>query len=60
MKGNAKVYLILGIVFLVLGIIILLTSALSRTMAYGDIVFAIVFFGLYARAKKTPKDDDKA
>ena len=57
MKGKAKRYLILGIVFLVIGIIMLITGAVSRTMAYGDFVFAIVFFGMYLRTNKQPDDD---
>ncbi len=58
MKKQAKIYLILGILFLVLGILFLVTGAVSRTMAYGDFVLAIVFFGLSARAKKQ-SDDNK-
>ena len=56
MKDRNKLYLILGIVFLAAGIIMLLTGAVSRTMAYGDFVLAAVFFGLSLRAKK--QDDD--
>ena len=56
MKDRNKLYLILGIVFLAVGIIMLLTGAVSRTMAYGDFVLAAVFFGLSLRAKK--QDDD--
>ena len=59
MKGNAKWYLILAVVFLIVGIVILLTGAISRTMAYGDFVFAFVFLGLYTRANKQNKDDNK-
>ncbi len=51
MKGNAKTYLILGIVFLAVGITMIMTNAVSRTMAYGDIVLALAFFVLSARAK---------
>ena len=58
MKDRGKWYLILGIVFLAVGIIMLMTGAVSRTMAYGDFVLAIVFFGLSLRAKKQ-SDDDK-
>ena len=58
MKDRGKWYLILGIVFLVVGITMLMTGAVSRTMAYGDFVLAIVFFGLSLRAKKQ-SDDDK-
>ena len=58
MKDKTKRYLILGIVFLAVGITMLMTGAVSRTMAYGDFVFAIVFFGLSARAKKQ-SDNDK-
>lgn len=58
MKDKTKRYLILGIVFLAVGITMLMTGAVSRTMAYGDFVLAIVFFGLSARAKKQ-SDNDK-
>ena len=58
MKDRGKWYLILGIVFLAAGITMLMTGAVSRTMAYGDFVLAIVFFGLSLRAKKQ-SDDDK-
>jgi len=36
----------------------LMTGAVSRTMAYGDFVLACAFLGLSARAKKQ-SDDDK-
>ena len=58
MKDRGKWYLILGIVFLAVGIIMLMTGAVSRTMAYGDFVLAAAFFGLSLRAKKQ-SDDDK-
>lgn len=51
MKGNAKTYLILGVVFLAVGITMLMTGAVSRTIAYGDFVIALVFFALSTRAK---------
>lgn len=51
MKGNANTYLILGVVFLAVGITMIMTGAVSRTIAYGDIVLAIAFFALSARAK---------
>ncbi len=52
MRGNPKTLLILGIVFLVIGITALLTKAVSRPIAYGDFVLAIVFFVLSTRAGK--------
>ena len=58
MKDKAKQYLLLGIVFLAAGIIVLLSGSVSRTIAYGDFVFAIVFFGMSAKAGKK-SDDDK-
>ena len=58
MKNRSTWYLILGIVFLALEIIMLVTGAVSRTMAYGDFVLAAAFFGLSTRAKKQ-KDDNK-
>ena len=54
MKGNK--YLILGIVFLAIGITMLMTGAVSRTMAYGDFVLAAAFFALSTRAGKKPDD----
>ena len=57
MKDNAKAYLILGIVFLAIGITMIMTDTVSRTMAYGDIVIAIVFLRLSTKAGKAPKDD---
>lgn len=58
MKNKANIYLILGVVFLAVGITMLMTGAVSRTMAYGDIVFACVFFALSRRESKK-SDDDK-
>ena len=58
MKNKTKRYLILGIIFLALGITMLMTGAVSRTMVYGDFVFAISFFGMSLRANKQ-SDDDK-
>ena len=52
MKFNGKTYLILGVVFLAIGITMLMTGAVSKTMAYGDLVFAAVFFVLASRAKE--------
>lgn len=49
MKNQSRTYLILGIVFLAVGITILMTGALSRTMAYGDFVIALAFFALSTR-----------
>lgn len=54
MKGNK--YLILGIVFLAIGITMLMTGAVSRTMAYGDFVLAAAFFALSIRTGKKPED----
>ena len=59
---SAKTYLILGIVFLAVGITMLMTGAVSKTMAYGDIVFAAVFFALSTKANKESadkKDEEK-
>ena len=58
MKDKTKRYLILGIVFLAVGITMLMTGAVSRTIAYGDFVFAIIFFGMSVRANKQ-SDNDK-
>lgn len=54
MKVNR--YLIFGIVFLAIGITMLVTGAVSKAMAYGDIVLAAVFFSLSTRANKKPDD----
>lgn len=59
MKGKAKTFLILGIVFLVIGIIMLMTSAVSRTIAYGDIVLALVFLAISTRESKKSDSDKK-
>ena len=60
MKGSKKTYyLILGILFLAIGIIALVTGVVSRTMAYGDLVLAIVFLAFSARAGKASKDEKK-
>ncbi|MBQ6439174.1 MAG: hypothetical protein IJJ06_03415 [Mogibacterium sp.] len=65
---SGKYYLILGIVFLAIGITMLMTGAVSRTMAYGDLVLAAVFFGYSVREnkksggkkdEKKPDDDSK-
>ena len=56
MKSNGKTYLILGVVFLAIGITMLMTGAVSKTMAYGDLVFAAVFFVFASRAKEGPED----
>ncbi len=56
MKDKAQTYLILGIVFLVVGITMLMTGAVSRTIAYGDFVLAFVFFG--AARHKSKKSDE--
>ncbi|MBR2800429.1 MAG: hypothetical protein IKE04_06085 [Oscillospiraceae bacterium] len=56
--SKAKQYLLLGILFLALGTMMLFSGSVSRTIAYGDFVFAIVFFGMSARARK-PSGDDK-
>ena len=52
MKDKAQTYLILGIVFLVVGITMLMTGAVSRTIAYGDFVLAFVFFGAARQQSK--------
>ena len=59
MKDNAKTNLIFGVIFLVIGITMLMTGAVSKTMAYGDIVLAFVFFAMSARGKKNADDDKK-
>ena len=59
MKDKAKRYLIFGIVFLAIGITMLVTGAVSRTIAYGDFVIAFVFFALSSRAGKQSDDDKK-
>ena len=53
-------YLTVGIVFLAIGIILLITGAVSRTIAYGDFVLAFVFLGMYTREKKKTEGDKKA
>ena len=60
MKGNAKTHLILGIVFLAVGITMLLTGAVSRTMAYGDFVLALAFFILASHGSKKSDEQQKA
>jgi hypothetical protein len=57
MKGNK--YLIFGIVFLAIGVTMLMTGAVSRTMAYGDLVLAAAFFALSTRAGKKSDDGNK-
>ena len=57
MKDKAQTYLILGVVFLAVGITMLMTGAVSRTIAYGDFVLAFVFFGA-ARHKSKNSDGD--
>jgi drug/metabolite transporter (DMT)-like permease len=59
MKPRAKKYMIFGIAFLVLGIVMLVTDAVSRTMAYGDFVLACAFFAWAAKENKKPDDDNK-
>ena len=56
MKG--KKHLILGIVFLAVGITMLMTGAVSKTIAYGDFVIALAFFALSARSDKKPDNDE--
>ena len=61
---SAKTYLIIGVVFLAVGITMLMTGAVSRTMAYGDFVLAAVFLGYSVRESKKSdggkKDDEKS
>ena len=59
MRMKNRTYLILGIVFLAIGITMLMTGAVSRTMAYGDFVLAFAFFALSAKAGKKSDDDKK-
>ena len=59
MNGNAKTYLILGIVFLAVGVTMLMTGAVSRTIAYGDFVLAFAFLAMSARGNKKSDDDKK-
>ena len=59
MEGKAKKYLILGVVFLVVGITMIMTHAVSSPIAFGDFVFAIVFFILSSRENKKSDDDKK-
>ena len=56
MKDGAEKYLILGVVFLAIGVTMLMTGAVSRAIAYGDFVLAIVFFGI-SRQKSKNSDD---
>ena len=56
---NGKTHLVLGIVFLAIGVTMLMTGAVSRVMAYGDLVFAAVFFALATKDKKGSEDDSK-
>lgn len=56
---SAKTYLIIGVVFLAVGITMLMTGAVSRTMAYGDFVLAAVFFGYSVRESKKSDDGKK-
>ncbi|MBQ3757056.1 MAG: hypothetical protein II873_08075 [Oscillospiraceae bacterium] len=57
--SKAKQYLLLGILFLALGTMMLFSGSVSRTIAYGDFVFAIVFFGMSARARKQSDNNKK-
>ena len=59
MRMKNRTYLILGIVFLAIGITMLMTGAVSRTMAYGDFVLAFAFVALSAKAGKKSEDDKK-
>lgn len=49
MDSKAKRYLIGGVILLSIGITMLMTRAMSKPVAYGDIVLAIVFFALSLR-----------
>ena len=57
--SKAKQYLLLGILFLALGTMMLFSGSVSSTIAYGDFVFAIVFFGMSARARKQSDNNKK-
>ena len=57
--SKAKQYLLLGILFLALGTMMLFSGSVSRTIAYGDFVFTIVFFGMSARARKQSDNNKK-
>ena len=37
----------------------LFSGSVSRTIAYGDFVFAVVFFGMSARARKQSDNNKK-
>ncbi len=54
---KARQYLLLGILFLLVGMTMLLSGTVSRTIAYGDFVFALVFFAMCAKARKKSDDD---
>lgn len=56
---NINTFFILGIVFLAVGITMLLTGAVSKTMAYGDFALACVFFALSIHENKKSGDDKK-
>ena len=57
--SKAKQYLLLGILFLALGTMMLFSGSVSSTIAYGDFVFAIVFFGMSARERKQSDNNKK-
>ena len=57
MKGNSNKYLILGIVVLAVGITMLITKAVSRPVACGDIVLAFLFFAMAMRKDSGDKDE---
>ena len=46
MKINANKYLIIGVVLLAVGMTMLMTGAVSKPIAYGVLVAAIVSFAL--------------
>ena len=54
---KARQYLLLGILVLIVGMMMLLSGSVSRTIAYGDFAFALVFFAMSAKARKKSDDD---
>ena len=57
--SKAKQYLLLGILFLALVTMMLFSGSVSSTIAYGDFVFAVVFFGMSARARQQSGNNKK-
>ena len=56
LMNKAVVLLIVGFVFILLGIALLVTGAVSQTIAYGGVVVGICFLALGAQEKSNEGD----